>query len=52
MSARFPQSGSPIAYKIKAAVNGVFNKFVYVQSLGGFYYQPSHASNGWFLASE
>lgn len=37
---------------IAAAVNGVFNKFVYVQSLGGFYYQPSHASNGWFLASE
>lgn len=35
-----------------AAVNGVFNKFVYVQSLGGFYYQPSHASNGWFLSSE
>lgn len=37
---------------IAAAVNGVFNKFVYVPSLGGFYYQPSHASNGWFLASE
>ncbi len=37
---------------ITNAVNGVFNKFVYVPSLGGYYYQPNHASNGWFLASE
>lgn len=37
---------------IANAVNGVFNKFVYVPLLGGYYYQPSHASNGWFLASE
>lgn len=37
---------------ITNAANGVFNKFVYVPSLGGYYYQPNHASNGWFLASE
>lgn len=37
---------------IANAVNGVFNKFVYVPSMGGYYYQPNHASNGWFLASE
>lgn len=37
---------------ISNAINGVFNKFVYVPSLGGYYYQPNHASNGWFLAAE
>lgn len=32
--------------------NGVFNKFVYVPQLGGFYYQAIHDADGWFLASE
>lgn len=35
----------PGAYRLDTLI-------IYVQSLGGFYYQPSHASNGWFLASE
>lgn len=40
------------------AVNGVFNKFVYVPDLRGYFYQPQHTSTGvagsnaWFLASE
>jgi hypothetical protein len=34
------------------AVNGTLNRFVHVPDLGGIYYQPSHASNGWFLATE
>lgn len=37
---------------ITNAANGVFNKFVQVPDLGGFFYQPNHASNGWFLATE
>lgn len=37
---------------ITNAVNGVFNKFVQVPDLGGIFYQPNHASNGWFLATE
>lgn len=34
------------------AANGVFNKFVRLPELGGIFYQPSHSSNGWFLATE
>lgn len=37
---------------IANAANGVFNKFVQVPDLGGIFYQPNHASNGWFLATE
>ena len=37
---------------ITNATNGVFNKFVAVPALGGIFYQPNHASNGWFLATE
>lgn len=37
---------------ITAPSNGIFNKFVRVPGLGGIFYQPNHASNGWFLATE
>lgn len=37
---------------ITNAANGVFNKFVLAPNLGGFFYQPNHDSDGWFLATE
>lgn len=30
----------------------IYNRFIYVPDLAGFFYQPRHSSNGWFLASE
>lgn len=34
------------------AVNGVQTRFARIDPLGGFFYQPSYASNAWFLATE
>lgn len=52
---------APITYAVSAitvsgdtpvnAVNGVFQKFVYMPDLGGFSYLPRHSANVFFLAS-